>query len=70
MKRRVLFSTIMSFFLSSLMTLWVTYLNIGSSPVFFKLWVNAFLLAWPAAGIISFFFSPFAQKITNKVLKN
>ncbi|WP_231891813.1 DUF2798 domain-containing protein, partial [Vibrio sp. HI00D65] len=31
------------------MTLWVTYLNIGSSPVFFKLWVNAFLLAWPAA---------------------
>jgi hypothetical protein len=69
MKHRILFTVIMSFFLSSLMTLWVTYINLGSTPEFLNLWGHAFLLAWPAAGIISFFLSPLAQTITKKVLQ-
>jgi len=69
MKQRILFTLIMSFFLSSLMTLWVTYINLGSSPDFLKLWGHAFLLAWPDAGVISFFTSPLAQTITKKVLQ-
>ncbi|NRA85766.1 MAG: DUF2798 domain-containing protein [Gammaproteobacteria bacterium] len=68
MKHKILFTLIMSFILSSLMTLWVTYLNLGLSDNFLGHWRNAFLLAWPAAGIISFLFAPLAQKITNKVL--
>ncbi|WP_255377251.1 DUF2798 domain-containing protein [Photobacterium sp. J15] len=59
----------MSFFLSSLMTLWVTYINLGSTSEFLNLWGHAFLLAWPAAGVISFFISPLAQTITKKVLQ-
>ncbi|WP_428796293.1 DUF2798 domain-containing protein [Vibrio kasasachensis] len=69
MKQRILFTVIMSFFLSSLMTLWITYLNLGSTPDFLSLWGRAFLLAWPAAGVISFFVSPLAQTITQKVLQ-
>ncbi|MGF1908644.1 DUF2798 domain-containing protein [Vibrio kasasachensis] len=51
------------------MTLWITYLNLGSTPDFLSLWGRAFLLAWPAAGVISFFVSPLAQTITQKVLQ-
>ncbi|WP_084419057.1 DUF2798 domain-containing protein [Photobacterium sp. J15] len=69
MKHRILFTVIMSFFLSSLMTLWVTYINLGSTSEFLNLWGHAFLLAWPAAGVISFFISPLAQTITKKVLQ-
>ncbi|WP_275664321.1 DUF2798 domain-containing protein [Shewanella insulae] len=59
----------MSFQLSSLMTLWVTYINLGISPEFLTSWGHAFLLAWPAAGMISFFTSPLAKSITEKVLQ-
>jgi hypothetical protein len=68
MKHKILFTVIMSFILSLLMTFWITYLNLGLSDKFFSQWGNAFLLAWPAAGIISFLFSPLAQKLTNKLL--
>lgn len=67
MKQRITFSIIMSFFLSSLMTLWVTYINLGNTPEFWSLWWGAFLLAWPAAAVISFFASPLAHTLTRKV---
>ncbi|MCG9711834.1 DUF2798 domain-containing protein [Shewanella insulae] len=51
------------------MTLWVTYINLGISPEFLTSWGHAFLLAWPAAGMISFFTSPLAKSITEKVLQ-
>lgn len=68
MKQRIIFTVIMSFFLSSLMTLWVTYLNLGNTPQFMSLWGRAFLMAWPAAGLISFFVSPLAQRMTQKIM--
>lgn len=68
MKHKILFTVIMSFILSSMMTCWITYINLGFSENFFAQWENAFILAWPAAGIISFLFVPFAQKLTKKVL--
>jgi len=68
MKHRILFTFIMSFILSFLMTLWVTYLNLGLSSDFTSYWGRAFVLAWPAAAIISFLFAPFALKLTNKIL--
>ncbi|MEJ2763536.1 DUF2798 domain-containing protein [Photobacterium sp. MCCC 1A19761] len=69
MKQRIIFTVIMSFFLSSLMTLWVTYLNLGNTPHFINMWGHAFIMAWPAAGVISFFTSPLAQRITMNILK-
>ena len=68
MKHKILFTLIMSFILSFMMTFWVTYLNLGLSDKFLGQWENAFLLAWPAAGVISFLFSPLAQKFTHKIL--
>ncbi|BBN83653.1 hypothetical protein PA25_36380 [Pseudoalteromonas sp. A25] len=68
LKHRVTFTLLLSFFLSVLMTLWVTYINLGVSAHFFANWGKAFVLAWPAAAVISFFSAPIAQKITNKLI--
>lgn len=68
MKHRVIFTIIMSGMLSFLMTLWITYVNVGLIDGFISKWLLAFLLAWPAAGIIAFVVSPLAQKITIKLL--
>ncbi|WP_084659999.1 DUF2798 domain-containing protein [Vibrio sonorensis] len=68
MKQRILFTVIMSFFLSFFMTLWVTFINLGFTPDFLQSWGRAFMLAWPAAAFVSFFTSPLAQRITTKVI--
>lgn len=69
MKHRIIFSLMMSFILSFLMTLWVTYLNLGLGANFVNSWLHAFVLAWPAAAIISFVASPLALRLTNLLLK-
>ena len=58
MKQRLAFTVMMSFALSSLMSCWVTYINLGYTDLFFHNWLKAFLLAWPAAGIIAFTVGP------------
>ena len=68
MKKRILFTILMSGMLSFFMTLWITYINIGISNNFVSKWLLAFLLAWPAAGIISFVVSPIAQRVTQAIL--
>ncbi len=70
MKHRVVFTLIMSFFLSLLMSLWVTYINLGMTSQFIAHWMHAFSLAWPAAAVIAFVVSPMAQKMTQRLLKN
>lgn len=71
MKHRIIFAVLMSFTLSLFMSAWITYMNIGLPSDFVSYWMNAWALAWPAAGIISFVVGPFlhslAQKIANKI---
>ncbi|WP_443630249.1 DUF2798 domain-containing protein [Candidatus Njordibacter sp. Uisw_056] len=54
--------------ISSLMTLWVTYIILGNEPEFSKLWGHSFLLARLAAGVILFINSPLVQCIALRVL--
>lgn len=68
MKQRIIFSVLMSFILSSLMTCWITLINLGMSEHFISQWHHAFWLAWPAAALISFLFAPIIQKLTLKLL--
>ncbi|SBS25443.1 hypothetical protein MSP8886_00281 [Marinomonas spartinae] len=71
MKHRIIFAVLMSFTLSLIISAWITYVNIGMHPDFVRFWMNAWALAWPAAGIISFIAGPFlhslAYKIANKI---
>ncbi|OUS38608.1 hypothetical protein A9R01_03090 ['Osedax' symbiont bacterium Rs2_46_30_T18] len=64
MKYRLAFSLLMSLLLSSLMSGWVSYVNLGLVEGFAGYWLNAFVLAWPAAAMISFLLGPEVQKLS------
>ncbi|WP_417790459.1 DUF2798 domain-containing protein [Terasakiella pusilla] len=67
MKQRLVFSLVMSLILSFLMTLWVTWINLGFIPDFVSQWLRAFGMAWPAAAVISFFTAPLVQVMCRKI---
>ena len=69
MKHRIVFSILMSFILSLLMTCWVTWINLGWGPDFIDKWFIAFRLAWPAAAIIAFALGPFIQRTTQQIVR-
>lgn len=68
MKYRVIFAGFMSFFLSSLMSCWITWINLGWSSVFFEQWGAAFRMAWPVAAVIAFTLTPMTQRLTQRLL--
>ncbi|WP_375056473.1 DUF2798 domain-containing protein [Zobellella sp. DQSA1] len=63
-KHRLLFALLMSLVLSFLMTAWVTWLNLGLIEGFVEKWMSAFIVAWPAAALISLLFGPWVQRLT------
>ncbi len=67
MKRRLIFTAVMSLVLSFFMTFWVSWINLGFSPDFVLQWMRAFGLAWPAAAVVSFVMGPFIQAVTAKL---
>jgi len=69
MKYRLIFSVLMSLLLSSLMSGWVSYINLGFVIGFTSYWFNAFVLAWPAAALIAFLCGPEIQRLA-KYLSN
>lgn len=48
-KFRLFNTAVMSMLLSLMMTLWVTWINLGFVEDFFLRWGKAWILAWPAA---------------------
>lgn len=78
MTHRIIFSLLMSFQLSVLMTAWITWMNLGFTEDYVSNWFNAWILAWPAAAAISFAAGPkthklatnLNQKIINKKASN
>nr|WP_290697050.1 DUF2798 domain-containing protein [Halomonas sp. UBA3074] len=67
MKHRIIFAVLMSFTLSLIMSAWITFLNIGTQPGFISIWMHAWLLAWPAAGLIAFISGPFIHKLAHRI---
>lgn len=51
------------------MTLWVTFINLGFSDLFFKQWGQAFILAWPVAALTAFIISDPIRDFTKKLLR-
>lgn len=64
MKQRIVFALTMSLILTTLMTAWVTLINLGLGTHFLSAWANAFMFSWPAAATISFAIAPVVQRIT------
>lgn len=63
MKHRFIFAILMSFVLTFFMSAWVTFINVGLISHFTQYWMSAWMLAWPAAGVISFLSGPGVHKL-------
>ena len=70
MKHRLQSTILLSFALSLLMSCWVTWINLGLGAHFPGQWIQAFLLAWPAAAVIAFIAGPPVQRLTARLLNS
>ncbi len=68
-KFRVFNTAVMSLLLTLIMTLWITWINLGFVDNFFFLWMKAWALAFPAAFVCVLFLSQPVMKFSKKVFK-
>ena len=67
MKHRIIFAVLMSFVLTLFMSAWLTFINLGAIAEFTHYWISAWLLAWPAAGVISFICGPRIHQLAHQL---
>lgn len=66
---RIINTAIMSFFLSGLMTVYITFINLGMVDNFIGHWLKAWLLAAPAAFVCVMILATPVTKLTKKIVK-
>ena len=66
MKRvaRFVLATIMTSMMVFMVTLIVTFINLGWRADFLSQWCKAYFIAWPIAAITAFLVMPMAQRVT------
>ena len=67
-KFHLVFSAIMGALMISLMTLVITFVNVGLIEDFLGRWMRAFLIAYVVGVPVIFFLAPMARKITGRLL--
>jgi predicted membrane channel-forming protein YqfA (hemolysin III family) len=67
-KFHLVFSLIMGAMMIFLMTLVITFINVGLIDSFFRLWMKAFGIAYVVGVPVIFFLAPVARKLTGRVL--
>jgi len=67
-KFHLVFSAIMGALMISLMTLVITYVNVGLIEGFVGRWMRAFSIAYVVGVPVIFFLAPMARKITGRLL--
>jgi len=67
-KFHFVFSLVMGALMISLMTLVITFVNVGLVEDFLGRWLRAFLIAYVVGVPVIFFLAPMARKITGRVL--
>src|SRR5215470_7523984 len=67
-KPRLILALLMSSVMVLMVTLLVTYLNLGFDPGFLGQWMRAYLIAWPVAAITCFFVMPPARRLTDRIV--
>lgn len=66
--QRFVFTLLFSFFLSFMMSGWVSFINLGFSEAFIGQWMIAFSNAWPAAFIAAFLLNKPVTKLTGYIM--
>ena len=67
-KFHLVFSLIMGAMMIFLMTLVITFVNVGLTANFLQLWMRAFGIAYVVGVPVIFFLAPVARKLTGRVL--
>ena len=68
-KTRFILAAIMSSMMVFMVTLLVTYLNLGFRHDFLLQWIKAYFIAWPVAATTGFLVMPMARRATDGILK-
>jgi hypothetical protein len=53
----------------AMVTLIVTWLNLGFDPDFIRQWSKAFIIAWPIAAVTGFFVMPGARGLAERLVQ-
>jgi hypothetical protein len=67
-KARFILVATMSSMMVAMVTLIVTWLNIGLRHDFILQWAKAFVIAWPLAAITGYVVMPMARRFTDRVV--
>jgi hypothetical protein len=65
---RLVLALVMSAAMALMVTLLVTFLNLGLRPDFVLIWLKAYVIAWPIAAATAYFFMPMARRITDGIV--
>jgi hypothetical protein len=68
-KTRFILVVIMSSMMVFMVTLVVTYVNLGMRPDFLGRWVKAYFIAWPVAAATGFVVMPVARRATDGLVR-
>jgi hypothetical protein len=68
-KTRFILAAVMSSMMVFMVTLVVTYLNLGFRPDFLLQWVKAYFIAWPIAAMTGFLVMPMARRATYGIVR-
>ncbi len=67
-KTRLVLVLTMSCVMVMMVTLLVTYLNLGLPSDFALQWVKAYLIAWPVAAVTGYLIMPSARRLTDRIV--
>lgn len=68
MKARLILAVLMSSVMVFMVTLLVTFLNLGLVPDFLTQWAKAYVIAWPVAASTAFAIMPRAHRLTDRIV--
>jgi hypothetical protein len=68
-KTRFILTAVMSSMMVFMVTLIVTYLNLGFRHDFLLQWVKAYFIAWPIAALTGFLVMPMARRATDGIVR-
>jgi hypothetical protein len=65
---RFILAATMSSMMVAMVTLIVTWLNLGLRHDFILQWAKAYIIAWPVAAITGYVVTPIARRFTDRVV--
>ena len=67
-RTRAILALLQSSVMVLMVTLLVTYLNLGFDPDFLRQWIKAYFIAWPIAATTGFLVMPPARPLTERIV--